>query len=193
VTSASAETGPSTIVAAERDGAKPRRSRWRKWLIALVVLVVLFAGATVRLFVLPARDSPHHVDAIFVLGGAGHRVFKGEALARAGYAPALFVSTGTPGCTRPIAGVAITCFKPDPFTTQGEARYIAAMVKRHGWKSIIVVDSTEQTTRARIRVQRCTNVKTYFVTTPPSTWSWPYHLAYEWAALGKALILQRGC
>lgn len=169
-------------------------SRRRQTVIAtLIVLVLLFAAATVRLFVLPARNAPRHVDAIVVLGGSGARVATGVKLAREGYAPNLVVSTPGGGCPSPIPGVKLTCFQPNPSTTQGEARYASEAARKNGWKSLIVITTTPQTTRARIRFKRCTNIDIAYVTANQPARLWPYSIAYEWAALGKALVLQRSC
>ena len=95
--------------------------------------------------------------------------------------------------TGACANADVECFRPEPFTTQGEARYLATVVKRYGWKSVIVITTPDQTTRARLRIKRCTNVDVAYVTTPLSLPSWPYAIAYEWAALGKALVVQSSC
>ena len=34
------------------------------------------------------------------------------------------------------------CFTPDPYSTQGEARWIAQEAKKRGWDSVVVVTST---------------------------------------------------
>ena len=52
---------------------------------------------------------------------------------------------------------------------------------------------TPQDTRARLRVGRCFAGPVYVVTTPIGLTSWPYEIAYEWGALVKALVFQRGC
>jgi hypothetical protein len=58
-----------------------------------------------------------------------------------------------------------------------------------------VVTITSQDTRARLRVQRCFDGHVYVVTVPPdlARTNWPYQIAYQWAALIKAEILQRSC
>jgi uncharacterized SAM-binding protein YcdF (DUF218 family) len=176
--------------------AKPR-PKWRKRRIAgvgFLALVLAFAVATVPLFLLPARNSPRHVDAIIVLGGDGNRVGEGLKLAREGYASTLLLSRfQAQPCYRKLAGVDVECFRPEPFTTQGEARYIAAAVKQHGWKSVIVVTTPDQTSRARLRIKRCTDVDVAYVSTPLALSAWPRAIAYQWASLAKALVLQRSC
>jgi hypothetical protein len=157
-------------------------------------LLLSFGLATVPLFLMPARNRPRHVDAIIVLGGAGSRVHEGLKLAREGYATTLLLSRDSPAyCSWSLPNVQVQCFRPEPFTTQGEARYIAATVKLHGWKSVIVVTTPGQTTRARLRIKRCTGVDVAYVTTPLAVSAWPRAIAYEWAALAKALVFQRSC
>jgi uncharacterized SAM-binding protein YcdF (DUF218 family) len=156
-------------------------------------LVVLFVGGTLRLFVFPGRDKPRHVDAIMSLGGYGPRLATAVKLAKQGYASNLVVSDPQTGCPDPIEGVRIICFDPHPRTTQGEARKAAELVKQNGWTSLMVVTTPDQITRARIRFQRCTGVKIAWVGPGLPLSRWPYAIAYEWAALGKALVLQRSC
>ena len=47
--------------------------------------------------------------------------------------------------------------------------------------------------RARPRVGRCFAGPVYVLTTPIALPSWPYQIAYEWAALAEALTVQRTC
>jgi uncharacterized SAM-binding protein YcdF (DUF218 family) len=179
-------------VSKHRASATPSRRRHRL-LVAVLIILLLFAVATVRLFVLPARDSPTHADAIVVLGGTGDRVGAGVKLAREGLASNLIVSLPGQSCPAPIPGVQIRCFEPDPSTTQGEARYTAGMGRQQGWRHIIVVSTVDQNTRARLRFQRCTDIDVTYVTVARPALQWPYAIAYQWAALVKAFTLQRGC
>jgi hypothetical protein len=41
----------------------------------------------------------------------------------------------------------------------------------------------------RLRVGRCFPGQVYEVTAP----TWLYQIAYEWAAMSKALVIKRGC
>jgi uncharacterized SAM-binding protein YcdF (DUF218 family) len=173
-----------------RSGRIPPR---RKILLGLLVALLIFAAATIRLFLLPARDDPRHVDAVVVLGGSGNRVGTGEKLVREGYSSTLLLSLYSPKDCPAIPGVRVLCFRPDPYTTQGEARYLSAAARKYGWKQVIVVSTTEQNTRARLRIKRCTDVDVAYVTTPESIGRLAYAVAYEWGALFKALIVQRQC
>ena len=87
----------------------------------------------------------------------------------------------------------LVCFQPDPADTRGEAEYIGRLAVREHWGSLVVVATPEQDIRARLIVGRC-YPGTLFVVTAPVPWQQlPYQVAYGWAALVKALVLQRSC
>ena len=159
----------------------------------MIVVVILLLTAV--LFVWPSTSGPRRSNAIVVLGGSGLRVQKGLALARAGYAPNLVISiTPLVPCPRPPNQVKVICFVPDPLTTQGEARAVAKLAHEHHWRQMIVVSSVPQTTRARIRLDRCYHGALLFDPVGPGgLGAWMYGIVYEWGALAKALTLQRGC
>jgi hypothetical protein len=173
------------------------RTRWRVfWLIALTVLVILFA-LTARLFVWPQTNVPRRAGAIVVLGSDTaddvRRVAEGEKLFKAGDAPLLAISTDqrcpASGTTRRVI-----CFSPSPVTTQGEARFIGLLARKDHLSSVIVVAGRPQATRARLRVERCFTGSIEVVGVDPrSLEQWLYQIAYEWGATLKALTIQRGC
>ena len=161
-------------------------------LAGAVLLVV--AGLTARLFVWPATNTPVRVGAIVVLGGVPGGEAEGVALAKKGYAPILAISQAEQECPGPIPRVHTVCFTPRPFSTQGEARFAAALARRHHLRSMIVVPVTPQATRARLRFERCFSGRILIVPVrPTSLEEWVDRVFYEWGALGKALLLQRGC
>ena len=161
------------------------------------MLLGVFLAGSARLFVWPRRDPPAPADAIVVLGGGGRRRPVGYELARRGLAKTLVVSTsdtskdlrGLPA----LPGVEVVKFRPLPFSTQGEAEYIAAQARSRGWKRILVVSGRSQITRARLRIGRCYSGELGLLSAPVQVQWLPYDIAYEWAALAKALVLQRGC
>ncbi|MBX6387721.1 MAG: YdcF family protein [Frankia sp.] len=164
---------------------------------AVGLAVVAFVLATARLFVFPQQDRPAKVDAIVMFAGSPGRLELAVSLARAGYAPVLAVSQPTPQDACPpdtIPGVKVICFAPHPLTTQGEARWTGQAAAERGWRSIIVITSTPQDTRARLRLSRCYDGDVRIVPVDPSTRAdWAYMVTYEWAATIKALVLQRDC
>jgi hypothetical protein len=174
-----------------------RGKRWRKAVIVLTVVFVIFCAATARLFVWPDQGMPSRVDAIVMLDSPGHPLKFAVRLAAQRRAPFLVVSQGTPvsrdPCPRPVPGVKLICFNPTPPTTQGEAEFVGRLAKKYHWHSIAVVAITPQDSRARLRVERCFPRHVYVVAAPIRLGIWPYQIAYEWAALIKTLFIQRGC
>lgn len=177
-----------------------RRAVRRRLAEALIILLVGLCAASGRLFIWPAQGMQARVDAIVVLGGPGDRLAKGLELARQGRAPVLVVSEGLPQPTIPgsvcgLRGPAlkVICFQPEPGTTQGEAEFVGRLAKQYHWRSVVLVTTPDQDTRARIRFGRCFTGSVYVVTTPLPASEWTYQIVYQWAASFKALVLQRGC
>jgi hypothetical protein len=172
--------------------------RWRKALIVLTVVFLTFCALTLRLFVWPAQGMPPRVNAIVMLDGPGGSALNvAVRLAAQHRAPFLVISRGTVAsrdpCPRPVPGVTLICFNPVPATTQGEAEFVGRLAKKYHWQSVAVVAITPQVSRARLRVERCFTGQVYVVTAPIRRSTWPYEIAYEWAALVKALVVQRAC
>jgi hypothetical protein len=171
----------------------------KKALLVLAAAIAVLAAATARLFIWPAQGMPSKVSAIVLLAGPGNLLGRAVDLAREHRAAFLVISLGTPlsgnQCPPPIPDVRLICFNPVPATTQGEAEFVGRLARRDGWRSVALVTITPQDTRARLRVERCFPGRVYVVTAPPaaSQTNWPYQIAYQWAALLKALILQRSC
>jgi uncharacterized SAM-binding protein YcdF (DUF218 family) len=165
--------------------------------IAALAVLILFGAATARLFVWPAQGMPAHVSAIVMLAGPGDRLPAALRLARARRAPMLVISRGHEGYGGPCPArpphVNLICFEPDPATTQGEAEVVGRLARHYHWQSVALVTTGAQDTRARLRVSRCFGGPVYVVTVPQPWYDWPYQLAYEWAALVKAVAIQRAC
>jgi len=170
--------------------------RRHRFLVGTITLLVSgFLVATALLFVWPATNAPQRVNAIVVLGGSGPRWQKGLALAREGYARILVLSDHPEApCPRSWRNVRVICINPSPASTRGEAREVSRMAAQSHWNRLLVVTSIPQTTRARFRFDRCYHGAILFdPVIPGGMGEWLYNLAYEWAALAKALVLQRGC
>jgi hypothetical protein len=163
-------------------------------LIALLVVLV-FVGFTARLFVWPDVNTPVRSDAIIVLGGGGDRMGEGYTLAKAGLAPLLIFSISPiQQCFPSTRQFAIKCFRPNPSSTRGEAEAIRHLAKQFHLHRIILVVSTPQATRARLRVGRCYSGHILVVgVSPGGPRAWAVAFAYEWGALFKALVLQPSC
>jgi uncharacterized SAM-binding protein YcdF (DUF218 family) len=180
----------------------PRRRRWRIVTALLGVLVVAYGIAAYLLIVDPTVNRLRPADAVVVLGGASvdGRLQHGIALVEAGYASTLLVSQPTTRdqqtrefCARKLAHVTVVCFKPDPATTQGEAREIRARAAADHWNSVIVVTSAYHISRARLIISRCFG-GTLMMTGAdrPSLGEWTYNVLYQTGAFAKALV-DSGC
>ncbi len=175
----------------------PKTARGRL-LAVVVVLVVVFAAATARLFVWPPIDAPTRVDAVVALGGdpGQHRAKEAIKLVESGFAPVAVVSLGgnpPAPCPRHPVQVRVLCFRADPLDTRGEAEYVTALARRRHWNQLIVVSERSQSTRARLLFKRCTSAQLHMVPVDDPVSHLPYDVAYEWGALLKALVLQRSC
>jgi uncharacterized SAM-binding protein YcdF (DUF218 family) len=182
-------------------GTTSRRHRslggWRLAGIAAIVVVLVFAAVTARLFVWPAQGMPSRVSAIVMFAGPGNRLPITLKLARRHQAPVLVVSQGQHGyggpCPQATPGVKLICFEPDPGNTRGEAEFVGRLAKKYRWQSVVLVTSRAQATRARMVMERCFSGPVYVMTGSLPLGSWLYQIAYEWGALFKALILYRSC
>ena len=176
-----------------------RRRRIGRWvLVGVAFLLGLFVVATARLFVWPPSDRPTRVDAIVALGGDPGQLRAKAAiqLARQGVAPVVVVSLGgqpPAPCPKPVTRVEIDCFRADPLNTRGEAEYVAALAARRQWNRLALVTERSQTTRARMLFERCGGATLVMVPIADPWGHLAYDVAYEWAALAKALVVVRSC
>ena len=167
------------------------------------VLVLLLTLATARLFVWPSTDPPEPVDAVVLFaGGRGERLAVAERLMAEGLAPNLVVPNGTapewPAGNRACSDTLpyeVYCPRPDPDTTQGEARVIASLARKEGWKRVIVVTSSYQLSRARLLLGRCMDGEVLAVRAQPelSAWAWVQRIGHEWLAWTHAMTTERRC
>jgi uncharacterized SAM-binding protein YcdF (DUF218 family) len=160
---------------------------------------VLLIGAAVagRLFVVPASNGPGPADAFVVLGGHTYidRLRAAAQLADAYPDAVLVVSTpGDNPCPRYSRSTRqVICFRPDPSTTQGEARATAALAAQYGWHKITVVTTADQVWRARLRFSRCWAGDLQVVQAPTHLFTRLIGVPYEIAATVKAEVFQRSC
>ena len=171
-------------------------------LVLLVVLVVVagWAAVVVRFVLRPVQQNPRHADAVVVLAGDHLRLGKALELMTRRVAPTLVISDGlAPGwreanrLCRGRARFRVVCFRPDPYSTRGEARAVARLAAARGWRSVLVVTSTYHVTRARLLFDRCTQAR---VSVTGSTYRRsliPLEVFLEPAKLVYALVVARGC
>ena len=167
--------------------------------VAATALLIAGLGAvTARLFVWPAQGMSAR-GAIVMLNGTGARLATTPGLAWAHRAPVVVISRRSAYwghgsvCAPQIPRVRVICFRPDPATTRSEAEFAGRLAQRYHWRSIALVTTTPQDTRARLRVRRCFPGNVSVVTAPLPAREWPYAVAYEWGATVKVLLLQKSC
>jgi len=172
------------------------RGRRRTFVVASA-LMLAFSVVTSGLIVWPAQGMPSRVNAIIMLAGPGDRLATAVKLAREQRAPVLVVSRGWQGyggpCPPMTPAVKTICFDPNPGDTRGEAEFAGKLAKHYGWRSVVLVTTPEQATRARIVMRRCFSGSIYVITASAPLDEWPYLIFYEWGALFKALALHRDC
>lgn len=174
-----------------------RPSLVRRLTFVVLAAIVVFSLVTARLFVWPAEGAPARVNAIVMLAGAGDRLPIALRLAKEHRAPVLVVSRGRDGydgpCPPMTPGVRTICFDPNPANTRGEAEFVGRLALQYHWRSLVLVTTQGQDTRARITMRRCFGGSIYVVTAGLGLNQWPHEIAYGWGSLLKAVALSQGC
>lgn len=175
----------------------------RRLVLVVVPLVVVAWAAVVARFVLwPVQDSPRRADAVVVLAGDHLRLGKALELMTRRVAPTLVISDGlAPGwrkanrlCRAGARGrFRVLCFRPDPYSTRGEARAVARMAAARGWRSVVVVTSTYHVTRARLLFDRCVDGRVRVTGATYRRSLIPLEIFLEPAKLAYALAFARSC
>ncbi|MDQ3822365.1 MAG: YdcF family protein [Actinomycetota bacterium] len=173
----------------------------RRTRAALAVLLVVWLTATGVLFVWPRQDEPAAADAVIVLsGGRKTRLAKGLDLVNDGVAETLVISDGRArGWTEANRlcdggrSFRVVCFKPDPYSTHGEAVDIAGLARRRGWRSLVVVTSRYHVTRARMLFRRCTDARIEGVAARTPPLSMAMNLPFEWGKFVWQVTVERDC
>ncbi|WP_084494927.1 YdcF family protein [Nocardia shimofusensis] len=175
------------------------RRRTRHVLLAcLAALLVLgLTAALWPVYVRPRTDPPAPADAILVLGGAHDgREQLALRLAREGYAPRVLFSDPYEYSARMNRichggySFEVVCFDPDPRTTRGEGRALAAYARAEGWTRVIVVTFTPHISRARYVIGKCWDGELLFADPRPelSPARWAYDYLYQSAAYIEAFF-----
>jgi uncharacterized SAM-binding protein YcdF (DUF218 family) len=169
----------------------------------LVAMAGVIGWLTLHWFVTPTvtTDDPGPADAVVMFGGAGPRFAEAVRLAEDGTAPWLVVSdpkdpaqvwTAYGAFCQQDHAYRTVCFDPEPRTTRGEARFVADLARREGWRRIVAVTTTEQAMRAAQLLERCWDGEVQ-VANVTSGRTRPLRIAYEWAASLRAAVTRRGC
>jgi uncharacterized SAM-binding protein YcdF (DUF218 family) len=168
----------------------------------LALVLVAWLVATVVLFVAPHEDDPSDPpDAVVVLSGAREpRLAKGLELTRLWTDATLVISDGrAPGwrdANRLCDGgsrLDVVCFRPQPYSTHGEAEDVARLARARGWRSLVVVTSRFHVTRSRLLFERCTDGQVLVVAARTSALSTTMNLPFEWGKYLWQLTLERDC
>jgi uncharacterized SAM-binding protein YcdF (DUF218 family) len=181
-----------------------RRSRRTRVIVASVVLsLAVVAAAGFPVYVEPQVDSPRPADAIFVLGGNGYERYSyALELALQGFAPRVVMSNPagdqdiwlTDLCAHQRYSFAVSCFQPEPATTEGEGLQLRRLATEQGWRTVIVVTFRPHISRARYILGRCFDGELVMAESPadlsPGYWVWTY--AYQTGAYIRA-ALRPGC
>jgi uncharacterized SAM-binding protein YcdF (DUF218 family) len=169
--------------------------------VVLLALVLAFLGLSARLFVWPKQDSPRPADAIVVLSGSKARLTKALELMRRRLAPVLVISDGLAPdwpranrlCRKGSTRFRVVCFRPDPYSTRGEAEHVDRLARARHWRRVLVVTSTYHVTRARMIFKRCLDVPVELVGAEYPLLRLPQFVVSEWVKLAYAETLKRGC
>jgi uncharacterized SAM-binding protein YcdF (DUF218 family) len=184
---------PEVASAPARRSTRGRRAL--RAAVAVVAAAALLALAGLPVYVFPRVDRPVHADAVIVIGPSSpDRISLGRQLVRDGYAPRLFVSEPSDKLSyRPCHDGDATCFSPEPSTTRGEAAFVRAQARAHGWSRVIVVTGQFHVSRTRYIFGRCSGVAPEIVAAHeslgPGDWAWQY--LYQTAGFVKAAVV--GC
>lgn len=168
----------------------------------VIVVVALWVALDIYLFATPSLDRPTRSDTVIVLAGdRTPRLDRGLALMRAGVARTLVISDGHDPlwpaanrlCDAGGEGFRVVCFRPDPYSTRGEARGFAQLARANGWRSVVVVTSTFHVTRARLLFRRCFDGLVEGVGAHASLGRSKFNYVTEVGKLLVQITVQRGC
>lgn len=189
----------ATVVVAGGPGRATRRRRWgRRVGLCVVAAVLVLALAGLPCYVFPAQSAPRaDAEVVVVLGPAQWwRIEWAMSIAKRSGAPILLSSPepDTAKVCHADLGVQFICFRPDPFTTRGEARELRDQMAAHGWTTAVVVTTTPHITRTRYILGRCVSSGVQVVGRAPgmSPWRWVYQYVYQSGGWLRALA-QSGC
>lgn len=180
-----------------------------RWIVVATSVSALLATITLGiagyfLFTRQHGDPVSKSDAIVVLGGdEDGRVDYGLSLARQGYANTVVLSNSygdhnamiRRACASGTATITVICFRPDPFTTRGEAMFVQRLATQRGWNRVLVVSWNFHMVRARYIFSQCLDGTVTMHPVPRSydytVQKWALIYLYQYGGLLKAAIL--GC
>jgi uncharacterized SAM-binding protein YcdF (DUF218 family) len=177
------------------------RSLLRPSRLIPIVFVLWFIGVW-YLLLHPKSDHPVKADVVMVLSGdTRYRLPTALKLMRRHVAPILIISDGMHSnsalarrlCANPPPAYHVLCFRPDPYSTRGEARALARLAAQNHWASAVVVSSPTHLTRLRILFKRCYHGKLYAVASAQTRLSKLVSVFFETGKLLVETTLIRSC
>ena len=170
--------------------------------VAVVITMVDMGISGYVVFTHAVVDPLVRADAIIVLGGEHDgREDYGLSLVRAGWAPTVVLSNPYPDddpvmrrvCN--VDDVDVSCIRPEPLTTRGEALFARRLADQRHWQRVIVISWRYHLPRARLVFRQCfntPNADAVFAETPRryrfSVMKWEVVYAYQWGGLAKAAL-----
>jgi uncharacterized SAM-binding protein YcdF (DUF218 family) len=149
----------------------------------------------------PKVDHPAKADVVMVLSGdTKYRLPAALTLMHRHVASTLIISDGENSiplarrlCASPPPLFHTICFRPDPYSTRGEARGFAQLAARNHWRSVAIVSSPTHITRLRILFKRCFHGKIYAIRSRQTRVSKIESVFFETGKLAVETTLVRGC
>jgi DUF218 domain len=168
----------------------------------LILATVGWLAICAFLFVWPREDTPRRADAVVVLSGdRDFRLPRALDLMRDDVARTLVISDGNDPrwpqanklCNGGARGFRVLCFRPDPYSTTGEAEAVGQLARERGWSSLVLVTSTFHLYRARMLFERCFPGEVDAVGSRYKLRFLPSALFWETGKLVHALTVRRRC
>lgn len=169
--------------------------------VVLTVALLGLALSFVPFFRSGRATPPARADAVVVLSGDhGERLPPALSLIDRGVTSTLvFAGTLDSGRAVELCEVAqpfeVICLRPDPDNTREEARDVARLASRRGWKTIVVVTSRHHVPRSGLLFDRCVDGDVVLVGADPSYGLRMVvrNLVREWLGVFRSLTVARGC
>ncbi len=189
--------------AARSPGVTPaRRGRRRlRWVAVLTLLLAAAGLAGLRVVAHPTYPRAETADVVDVIGppfpsriAVAHRLLaegRAKALVITAFDHQPFRRSDLADCSRPQP-YPVYCVTPDPLTTQGESRVLAALARQNGWTSATVVTQTFHVARAEDIMARCFPGRVGMAVdrSHVPALEWVYQYAYQVAAFAKLAVLR---
>ncbi len=168
--------------------------------MALALTIAVIAVAGLPLYVFPSKGDPSGADLVYVIGppqpqrldlAASLRdtddpapLLVSVSNSRGGHGERPFDASELDVCRQQ----GVTCKRPLPFTTAGEARLLTEYTATHEAGKTVVITFTPHVARTRYIFAKCYagDVTVVGVDTDMTVFDWAYQYAYQTAGFVKA-------